>query len=202
MSRSDCKEIWDSVRNFDQLKKAMVMFLKSLCTRNPWHLDTVDPETVPMLETLVKINQNGFVTIEGQPGTIKVASDYQELQRGYISGIILNKNVRKFVGKLLKTKQVVVYVEKLNSEINLFGDVTEDMYVPDKIDLISLTQEIGKSIRYYTNFPIPYLHGKTTLDMCNKKLAKFLSRRASFVEIIMKKQGDTNLDKIVLECLK
>lgn len=76
---------------------------------NPWHGDTVDDETRPMLGTLIEINQRGFVTIESQPGTDdearacvgeQIGCKLWTTQRAYISGLIHENKAEEFIKKL------------------------------------------------------------------------------------------------------
>ena len=92
MIKSDCKEIWNSVSNFSSL-----LYFEGKCTKNLWMVDVIADETIPIVESLIKINKKGFVTIEGQPGTIKdyyvrrdgdgkigeLGEKYVEIQRRY-----------------------------------------------------------------------------------------------------------------------
>ena len=216
---SDCKEIWDTVSNFSGLQNAMILYLEGKCTKNLWMLGSIEEETIPIVESLIKINRKGFVTIEGQPGTItqsiiryagdekigELGEKYTEIQRGYMDGLILNKKLNKFVKNLVKTDKVIVYTEDLGAKIKIHGTIEDDMRNPENYNSISLTQEKG-SIRtnYYTNFKIHNLDGVSVLNIAgekNKKLKKFLERNCTYVFIVMKKQGDTSLDKIVLSCL-
>ena len=208
-----CRELWNASETFQQLQKNMVLFLEGKCNENPWHLGQVDPETVPLLETLREINRRGFVTTEGQPGTIseqviaidtsfgKPGEKYTEVQRGYIAGFILNSRADSFVERLLRTQKVVVYREKLNA-INVYG-LEGNMMVPGQNN-ISLTEERGsRKVNYYSKLHLPDPPGQSLLSVisANKKLEKILKDNATVIYVIMKKQGDTSLDKIVLSCL-
>jgi hypothetical protein len=115
---------------------------------------------------------------------------------------MLNKNVKEFVERLLRTRRVVVYVESFKPQAKLYGEVTDDMLVPNRDDKISLTQEIGENgIRYHTNFTIPFLYSEAITSLSNQKLKRALQKNAHYIEIIMKEQGDTSLDRLVLDCL-
>jgi len=204
--------MWKTAKNFSDLQRCMIKFLNGKYGQSPWSFAKVDSETVPTLANLVKIIRKGFVTISSQPGTITYDNQamngelYTESQRGYMEGFMLTKNVKPFVERLLATGKVAVYTESLNYDIQVFG-VTPDMYVPseDEEHLISLTQEIIPSIHvnYYTNFRVNLPPGfcGTRVGNINPALRSYLQRMCCYVTVIMKQQGDTCIDRLVLECM-
>lgn len=129
---------WNQVKTFGQFQKLMISFLKGELDQNPWHYGSVDPETIPILDKLREINRLGLVTVEGQPGvkvqnTIgipdselgNIGSPYMAHQRGYMSGFMKNDQVHSFLEKLLKTKKVLIFVDRLDQGI--FGLTAEDI---------------------------------------------------------------------------
>jgi hypothetical protein len=210
----DCRYLWEKSESFRNLQENMVLFLQGKCDENPWHGAPVDPETIPLLETLREINIKGFITVEGQPGTIldkkigietsfgSIGETYTEVQRAYMCGFILNNKADSFVQKLMTTRSVMVYKERLNA-IQMYG-LQGNMFVPNK-NAISLTEEhLGNKVDYPTSFSLEVdTFGQNQLNMIqsNKKLYKILTDTCTFIFIAMKKQGDTNLDKLVLSCM-
>lgn len=77
---------WENISDFSQLQGLMILFLNGKLTYNPWHATEVDPETVPLLEDLIKLNDLGCVSIEGQPGEC----DEDVIQRAYLDGFVQN----------------------------------------------------------------------------------------------------------------
>ena len=101
-----CKEMWETAKDFKDLQNAMVEYLEGRCPNNPWMVDKIDDETIPILNSLVKINRYGFVTIQGQPGVNTTQeSGSMVCQRAYMDGFILKKNSSRFINDLLKTKK-------------------------------------------------------------------------------------------------
>ena len=99
--------IWKEIKNFQELQDSMVKFLQGKYKSNPWHLDPVDLETIPILQKLRDINKAGFVTIDGQPGyNSKYTDGTESYQRGFIQGFIEKKNFVNFIRELLKSGKV------------------------------------------------------------------------------------------------
>jgi hypothetical protein len=56
-----------SVRSFQDLLHLNVRYLRGEGVSTPYHFDSVDEETLPLLGDLIRINQAGFLSVEGQP---------------------------------------------------------------------------------------------------------------------------------------
>ena len=129
-----CKEMWESAKDFKDLQNAMVEYLEGRCPNNPWMLNKIDDETIPILNALVKINRYGFVTIQGQPGVNTTQdSGYMLCQRAYMDGFILKKNSSRFINDLLKTKKVVVVKTRLDPIQQKNGKYKNILKYPPKI---------------------------------------------------------------------
>lgn len=87
---------FENIRSYTDLINANISFLNGEIPRTPYHCGSIDGETLPLVDKLVKINKNGFVTVGGQPGTLDVKfqskynSDriYTYSQKSYIEGYI------------------------------------------------------------------------------------------------------------------
>lgn len=213
-TQEKCQKMWDSCQNFNHLQKAMIVYLKGICPESIWMGAQVDTETIPILDDLAKIVEKGFVTIEGQPGTIsknkiaieskfgKIGDSYIEKQRGYLSGFVLNTSSDIFLRKLERTGKVYIYKERLDGIQLLFGQ-KPDIYTKKYKDYIILTQEISDTYsNNHTKFPIPYTMGMQSIALpMNKNLKQYLIDHCSYITIIMKEFGDTGLQNLVLNCL-
>lgn len=62
-----CKQIWKDCENFRQLQEAMLLFLRGESPRTIWYMEPVEEETISSTWG----SEGYFVTLEGQPGTIK-----------------------------------------------------------------------------------------------------------------------------------
>lgn len=140
---------------FKRFQMLMIMFLKGEIYSNPFHLAPVDRETIPLLKTLIRINEAGFVTIEGQPGEcgferinkkhitdkrldkvkkLKPFENYgrfvEEEQRAYMAGFICDPQL---ISKLEKNlEHCAVFSVKMSeppssTRVRVFGDVQKYM---------------------------------------------------------------------------
>jgi hypothetical protein len=192
----------------------MVLFLEGKCPETIWHGGPVDRETIPLLADLREIVKRGFVTTNGQPGTIKeetigiktkfgsIGEKYIEKQRGYLTGFVLTAKAGPFLDRLKRSGKVFIYRERLDA-IELFGAKPEDI-VRKHGPYIILTQDVGKKkIEKRTRMPIPDdTPGMISLELpMNKNLKKFLIENCTYLTIATKEFGDTGLQKLVLRCL-
>jgi hypothetical protein len=200
---------WKNAKSFNDALNLMVKFLKGEIGETPWHFGEPDKETENILHKLISINQKGFMTIEGQPGTcseltaIKTGEKYTEIQRGYVSGFISNDNVKKLLKGLKDTDKFFYYIERLDS-INYNYDEKEIETQKGK-QFIPLTIEKGKSFHnYYTKFWIPKTDGQASLNivMDNIPLYNDMKKNTSYVFIIKKKVCETDLEDILENILK
>lgn len=214
-----CKKMWEDCKNFNDLQRGMLKFLKKECRVNPWHLGAVDAETGPILDSLIKINELGLVTTEGQPGTITKKLDrkgdpYTEIQRGYMNGIIEWNRGVKLVINLAKTKRVFImykpiWLEKLGIYFsnNVPLNKVKIIKKPDRPSFRALPLTIEKTkeeTNYYTNLRLDDMEDITDYSGLNQNLKTHLRTEFGymFIFIVMIKQGDTTLDNLVLETLR
>lgn len=89
---------YKNVTTFQQLLDLNVRYLRGEKIVTPYHFDSVDEETLPLLDRLVRINKAGFLSVEGQPamkirehGTFwgnRTPKYTDTLQRSFIVGIV------------------------------------------------------------------------------------------------------------------
>jgi hypothetical protein len=60
----------DHVFTFTDFTVANIAFLNGQLSYTPYHFDAICPETVPLVAKLVQINRYGFISVNGQPGSI------------------------------------------------------------------------------------------------------------------------------------
>jgi len=117
--------IWKEIKNFTELQSCMIGYLTGEYKRNAWCCAPIDPETIPILSSLVKINSLGFITVVSQPGVTTIWPDCSaEYQRGFMSGFICKEKCQEFIEKLLKIPRIVICKTVLGSgePPKLYGD--------------------------------------------------------------------------------
>ena len=168
---------WDSVTNVADLNAGIIRFLRGELPTSPWHLDPVDEETLPIVESLVRLNRLGYITSQGQPGTfiypiknIKTGEivtskkdptvRYIELQHGYIDGIISKSNIPTVLSRAMNDSTVCVCMYDYSNGHSTFLNLPTENASKD-IDgtTYNLTIELGTpdgttivSRKSYTNY--------------------------------------------------
>jgi hypothetical protein len=86
------KATYNGVNTYSDLLDVNVRFLEGKITQTPYHFGPVDPETLPLLPDLIRINKAGFHSMGGQPACkerFESRGRYYDLhQKSYIDGII------------------------------------------------------------------------------------------------------------------
>lgn len=84
--KKDYKAVYRRIKTYKDLLKANVAFLRGKISETPYHLGPIDEETIPLVNDLVKINEAGFLSIEGQPALVE--TDFVEKTWKYPNGRI------------------------------------------------------------------------------------------------------------------
>lgn len=145
--------IWKEIKNFSELQECMVGYLTGKYTSNLWCCAPIDPETIPMLTSLVKINSLGFVTVVSQPGVTTIwPNGYAEYQRGFMTGFICKEKCEFFMDELLKIPGIIICKTILGSREPpvLYGDyetvITERCPLEKDIDSGDIIRGTGRCI--------------------------------------------------------
>lgn len=88
-------DIFRKVYSYDNLINANISFLNGEIPKTPYYLGSIEDETIPLVDKLVQINKNGFISIGGQPSMLNVEIPskypnrlYTYSQKSYIEGYI------------------------------------------------------------------------------------------------------------------
>lgn len=81
-------KVFHMVKSYKNLIDVNVAFFQGKISETPYHLAPVDEETIPLLNSLIKINKKGFLSIEGQSAlkVTKFISKTWQNQRGQQEG--------------------------------------------------------------------------------------------------------------------
>ena len=106
-------KVFQNVKSYKQLIDVNVAFLQGKISKTPYHLGSIQEQTIPQVPSLIKINKKGFLSIEGQPalkGTEFISRTWQNQQgqqegnwwlsveqKPYISGFLPKKDLLSFV---------------------------------------------------------------------------------------------------------
>lgn len=130
---------WETVKNYADLKEAMVMFLKGVLYVTPSHKGPCQMETELIKKRLIRLNRLGCITFNSQPFIEKSGCR----QRPYIDCFIKRKHINNIIEKMMKWNNTVI--------INVF-DIEED--------------GVSHSLQTYTHYDIS---GKKHIDTHQKK---------------------------------
>lgn len=153
------EQIYENVLSFDDLKKTNVAFLCGKISRTPYHHMPICEETIPLVDKLVKVNEYGFFSMEGQPaiksgGILKMSwfdscgnlcSNwfYETHQKSFISGIMESHHVDNFIS-FLKTKPVYFVIFGFPYKI-IFNNFPHDHYNVTKTRYNKYENKISES---------------------------------------------------------
>ena len=98
--------LYKETTTFKNLICLNIAFLKGILKVTPYHGGPVDNETIPLLSQLVQLNKKGFLSTNGQPGSIGNFTSpldgvyYQENQKSFIRGYMhksLSAKLQSFI---------------------------------------------------------------------------------------------------------
>ena len=142
---------WQDVKSYDDLKIATIAFIKGDLKETPYHAGSLeDEDLVPLL---VRLNNFGLVTYDGQQGLVLFHNDKpKQWQRSYVSFIVpYSERWRKVENNLATDPRVDVVIydsRKGREKQNLV------VYAVRNNNLTKYIDETGNMV-YYTNIPKP-----------------------------------------------
>jgi hypothetical protein len=118
--------IYNNIDTYKDLIDVNIGFLENKIDDILYHGGPVDDETKPLLDKLIMINKNGFMSVEGQPGIIlydkfinstwKYRGDIcgswyvSKKQKSYISGFMEYKYINKFIDFIKQNNNYGCYI--------------------------------------------------------------------------------------------
>lgn len=198
--RGDPDAAFDAVRSYQDLIDANLAFLSGKLDSTPYHDGPVDPETVPLLGVLRKINQSGFVTITGQPALCEHdqlrtngTARYDMEQISYLEGYLPVQQLVDFV-RFMKMRPVYITVWNTATNKVMFSNQPTVRYV------LSRGRIIGAGA--YRDITVATVRDHDHVDdsfsgMPN--ISKVLRGNTVFVHVSGKNWCSGNVDEHVLE---
>lgn len=133
-------DLYENVTSFQSLIDLNVRYLRGEKIDVPYNTDSVDEETIPLLSKLIRINQAGFFSMEGQPATNEIEwfkpSDTlyktykycQAMQKSYIKGFV-RRDVADRLAVFLRTQPVYFEMIKFKPFQELVNTFPSSRYV-------------------------------------------------------------------------
>ena len=105
-------EQYKSVKSFDTLLKLNIDFINGVINWTPYHQKPIE-NTGPMKESLIEVNQSGFLTLGGQ-----CAEDTPTQEKKlFLDGYLHPESIRNFIKFLKGYKKIEYFIEFPNKEI-------------------------------------------------------------------------------------
>lgn len=115
------QNIYGNVKTFGDMLEINVKFLKGEIPLSFSSLNTIDSETVPLMDDLVRLNTYGFLTTEGQPRSALAYDDSRNknkpsltIQKSYLCGFFPVKYLKLLI-KFLKEKKLYYIYSDMDS---------------------------------------------------------------------------------------
>ena len=196
---------WKNICTFKQAQKLMIEYLLGKYTGNPWSEGGIDKDSI-FIDTLVKINEKGMITVSSQPR----ANENQITQREYISGFVLTSQIPLLQQKLEKHR-VNVYSERLDAmHISLLARLSSKE-LAESSQAIPLTwiEKKNEKTDYQTNFWFPRTPGTDMLDVLryhtqqgdiSPSLFNMFRKTVTFVHLSAS-DIESSISQVIVECL-
>ena len=189
------RKIFDNVKTFSDLQECFVAYLQGRIGSNPTYGGSINTETIPLVENLVSINKNGFISVSGQPSSRERKDDNYLENRPHIIGFLEKKNLESFL-KFIETQSNFYFIV-----INGKKDVEFDTLPSETLFVnryIYDNGSIGSSYEIRTKTkknPFNYFH-----EFPN--IINMLEQTSVYVEIIGKEFNNGSTEDLLLMYFK
>jgi hypothetical protein len=123
-------------------KKSQNKILKRLSSKEFENRIKREDETmIKYIPLIKKINKKGFLTIDSQQGAIIKTKKYKILERGYISGFMLENKAVEFIKK----------INILTDKNALYIPYCKNIYIPPSLDIPLTIVEKNNKILIHTH---------------------------------------------------
>jgi hypothetical protein len=106
----ESKAEFEAASSIEDLQRLTIAFLRGERSATAYHLGPLLPESTPIVEKLVQINELGFITTGSQPG-------HPVQQRCYVEGVMKRSQLHLFIHDLYKVAGDQAFVSTTESEL-------------------------------------------------------------------------------------
>ena len=174
--------------SWESLNFLYIQFLKGNLNRSLTHFGPLVDDTIEHgTDTLIEINQLGFISVDSQPGAISSGEWGIEKQRNYIVGYILEENINK-IEKEFGGSNFYVSIRDNNNEIIFINSLKWTLPYTNSLPLT-----IDENDKIWTSLPLnkPKVFDLLSLQD-HKELYKDLLNKTFYCEIVAKEYGKVN----------
>jgi hypothetical protein len=137
----DCRMEYEAAESLEELKRLNIAFLRGEKAATAYHFGPLMPESAPLKEKLVALNELDFLTTNSQPGCSFHANGKKYEQRFYVEGVLPRKYLAMFLQRMYsKCPTVFLYIlekEFTYDEVQMLQE--KDLYWVTKTDKIGVT---------------------------------------------------------------
>ena len=198
-------DLYKKVASFQELVDLNVRFLRGENIVTPKHYG-VNPETIPALPQLIRINQAGFLSTEGQPALNKIvwsksALEYCHImQKSYIVGFV-RRDVAKRLSRFLKTQPVYFDMYNLEPFRMIVDTFPQDRYNVTKERCRTRKADLGKQAWHEFTNRRPITDPSDTDEHYFSdypRIMSLLKRECVQVEIACPAYGEGSVEDVLL----
>ena len=114
------RNMWGhEIRSVDDIREVFLCFIKGCCNRNgvevielPWNYEPLNLESKMIQEQLIRLNENGFFTVNSQPAVNAAPSNDQIFGWGPKNGYIYQKAYLEFFATSEDTKHILELINQ------------------------------------------------------------------------------------------
>lgn len=210
--------LYKKAATLDDLANINIQFLRGNIKRTLHHLGPLYPDSLPLVDDLVKLSEMGYVSIDGQSGECVYDKEYKdkekklyvsEKQRAYVRGLLSKKyDINKLKNFLDKDSRVIYYITELNNLDNVINNYTG--YYPVTVN------KIADSVRELKEKPFDYFTGLNTdhsiheflrvesdaLEICDESYVREnMLESINYFHCVFKEWGEKHLEKYLIDVL-
>lgn len=207
---------YDYAYSFQAIIDLNVRYLRGEKIYTPYHGDGVDEETIPLLTKLVKLNQQGFLSTEGQPTErerrwvrpgetgswgIKSPQYTDTWQKSYIRGII-PCTVAQPLAAFLETKPVYFEMFRVKPLEIIYDTFPTERYVLTKWR--ASTREADLAFQPFKEHTVRQpiadpMYSQTHYFRKYPHIVKFLEDDCVEVSVAARQFGEGSVEDVLLE---
>ena len=150
---NDAIHIFNNISSIDELQKLTLDFLRGKIIATNYHFGSLHQESKKIINELIKMNEQGFITMCSQPG--------EQKQRGYVCGIINKYDYTKFEKRMYEISNNI-YIRHTNDNklirtLSKIGTYPEWYWITQKNNVnITHVNNSSKSFKFFMETDIYY----------------------------------------------
>lgn len=135
-------DLWGHPKDLNEFSNLMISYLKGEVKSIPWSDGQIMPDTQVMVDNLIELNQNGFITINSQPPLNAIRSNDKIHGWGPKNGYVFQKQYLEFFCHKNCLEKILDRIDKFNGDTKDNGAGVITYYFVNKDgELVTNTRE-------------------------------------------------------------